>query len=71
MDVIIESNVHCRYPKIIVDVIEELEQTVNGMDIPVDTSKPNPNGIEFDNLYLVRDGTVSAAKQSWLALEMW
>ena len=42
-----------RYPHIVEDVIEEEEQTVNGVDIPIDTSQPNPNGTEFDNLYLV------------------
>ncbi len=47
-------NGHCRYPKIIVDCKEEQAQTVGDVEIPVDTSQPNPNGIEFDNLYLVR-----------------
>jgi hypothetical protein len=44
----------CRYPKIVIDVIEELTQVVDGVEVPVDTSKPNPNAVEFDNLYLVR-----------------
>lgn len=43
----------CRYPHIVEDVIEEEEQTVNGVNIPIDTSQPNPNQTEFDNLYLV------------------
>ena len=42
-----------RYPHIVEDVIEEEEQTVNGVEIPIDTSQPNPNQTEFDNLYLV------------------
>jgi hypothetical protein len=42
-----------KYPKIIVDVKEELPEWVNGVEIPVNTAEPNPNGIEFDNLYLV------------------
>lgn len=43
-----------KYPKIIVDVIEQLPEWVAGNEIPVDTSQPNPNGVEYDNLYLVR-----------------
>lgn len=42
-----------RYPKIVRDVIEEQQQFVDGQEIPPDTSQPNPNGEEFDNLYLV------------------
>ena len=52
------SLVMLRYPHIVEDVIEEEEQTVNGVNIPIDTSQPNPNGTEFDNLYLVCDACV-------------
>jgi 5'-3' exoribonuclease 2 len=43
-----------RYPKIVKDVIEEHPEYINGVEVPVDTSTPNPNETEFDNLYLVR-----------------
>lgn len=46
-------NFVCRYPLIIQDCIEEWAQEVGGVEIPVDFSQPNPNGLEFDNLYLV------------------
>ena len=53
------SNLHdiswsfCRYPLIIEDCIEEWAEMIDGVEVPVDFSQPNPNGMEFDNLYLV------------------
>ena len=52
-----------KYPKIISPVIEEQPEEVedgngNKTKIPVDASKPNPNGEEMDSLYLDMNGIV-------------
>lgn len=46
-----------KYPKIISSVIDETNETVDGVHVPMDYSAPNPNG-ELDNLYLDMNGIV-------------
>ncbi|XP_045585017.2 5'-3' exoribonuclease 2 homolog isoform X1 [Procambarus clarkii] len=48
-----------KYPTVIIECIEDKQyNTDDGKQIPLDSSKPNPNGVEFDNLYLDMNGII-------------
>jgi len=47
-----------KYPSIVVHCVEEKKKDVDGNPVPLDTSGPNPNDYEFDNLYLDMNGII-------------
>lgn len=47
-----------KYPKIVEPVVEVRETEVDGKVVPVNYLDPNPNGVEFDNLYLDMNGII-------------
>ncbi|TPX36194.1 hypothetical protein SmJEL517_g01499 [Synchytrium microbalum] len=47
-----------KYPKITTPAVEEQCLEVNGLNLPIDMNKPNPNSFETDNLYLDMNGII-------------
>nr|KAF7439012.1 hypothetical protein H0235_001403 [Vespula pensylvanica] len=47
-----------KYPSVIVECIEQKPINSNGVHVPVNSADPNPNGVEFDNLYLDMNGII-------------
>eukprot|EP01041_Mallomonas_annulata_P012916 gene12916-27244_t len=47
-----------KYPKIIVDMLEKRMTVIDGNAIPLNLTEPNPNGIEYDNLYIDMNGLI-------------
>eukprot|EP01033_Poteriospumella_lacustris_P010886 gene10888-7745_t len=47
-----------KYAKIVVNVLEQFPKVVGDNVIPVDLTEPNPNGVEFDNLYVDMNGLI-------------
>ncbi len=47
-----------KYPLVVKDVVEEREEDAGGVRVPVNTADANPNGMEFDCLYLDMNGII-------------
>ncbi|CAK9813610.1 5'-3' exoribonuclease 2 [Anthophora quadrimaculata] len=47
-----------KYPSVITECIEQKPITTDGVRVPVNSAEPNPNGVEFDNLYLDMNGII-------------
>lgn len=47
-----------KYPSVIVHCVEQKPVDVNGVRVPINSAEPNPNNVEFDNLYLDMNGII-------------
>ncbi|XP_012275979.1 5'-3' exoribonuclease 2 homolog isoform X2 [Orussus abietinus] len=47
-----------KYPSVIVNCIEQKAVSSNGTRVTINSADPNPNGVEFDNLYLDMNGII-------------
>jgi len=47
-----------KYPKIVNEVLEKRAAYIDGVEIPLDLTEANPNGLEYDNLYVDMNGLI-------------
>lgn len=47
-----------KYPKTVQDMLERRQAVVDGVAIPLDLNEPNPNDVEYDNLYVDMNGLI-------------
>lgn len=47
-----------KFPKIVVEMLEKRKAIVDGFEMPLNLLEPNPNGLEFDNLYIDMNGLI-------------
>jgi 5'-3' exoribonuclease 2 len=47
-----------KYPKIISEVLEIRTTVIDGVAVPLDLTTENPNGVEYDNLYVDMNGLI-------------
>jgi len=47
-----------KFPKVVSEVLEKRCAVVNGQGFPVDLTQPNPNLVEYDNLYVDMNGLI-------------
>eukprot|EP01035_Chromulina_nebulosa_P028826 gene28826-38116_t len=47
-----------KYPKIVQDLLEQRDNVIDGTVIPINLNEPNPNGVEYDNLYVDMNGLI-------------
>ena len=47
-----------KYPKIVLDILEKRSFVIDGIEIPINLNEANPNGMEFDNLYVDMNGLI-------------
>ena len=47
-----------KYPKIVSNMLEQRNKVVDNIAIPINLLEPNPNGVEYDNLYIDMNGLI-------------